>query len=138
MKHLLSNIKTVEVFDASELRESVIVRDRGIILRYVLAPQKISLNGLASCEISDKIQNNQKIFSINLQMHCCSRLDDGGHHLCFRLTTVSGSQFIMGTVDRPYPVISNNEFMPSAPTAQSGVKVTVTLDSFYPLLAVLN
>lgn len=138
MKHLLSNIKTVEVFDASELRESVIVKNRGIILQYALVPQKISQNGLASCEISDKIQNNQKIFSIKLQMHCCSRLEDDGKHLCFRLTTVTGSQFILGSSSRPYPVVSNDEIMPSAPTAKSGVNVTVTLDSFYPLLAVLD
>ena len=137
MKHLLSNIKSVEVIDAADLRDAVIVQNRGIILQSSPVAQKISQNGLASCEISDKNENNTKVFSIKLQFHCCCRLDVGYHEYCFRITTVTGSQFLMGTADRPYPVITNDETFPSAANGKSGVNVTVTIDSTYPLLAIL-
>lgn len=138
MKHLISNIKSVDYADAADLSAALVVKGRGIILNSSPIFKEISINGLASCEISEKISNNEKIFLKKLQFHTCSPFFTALRHYCYRLTTVTGSTFLLGTADRPYALVTNDESMPSATTAKSGVTVTITHESTLPLLAILG
>lgn len=138
MVHLLQNIKKVECIEAYHLQHSDIISDRGIWLNVFQQFSTISTIGLSSVEISDKIENKQRIFTTKLTMFRTAKLLPGSKKLCFRVTTVTGSQFLIGCADKPYPIIQNDENLPSADTGKSGVTVTVTLTSTIPMLSILD
>ena len=68
----------------------------------------------------------------------CEKLLPGSKKYCFKVTTVTGSEFLIGSADKPYPVIENSESFPSAPGGKSGATVTVTYTSTIPMLAILD
>ena len=138
MIHQLPFIKKVEAIDAYHLVHCDIIKDRGVLLNVTQIFEEIPLIGFASCEISDKIENNTRIFSIKLQIHSTSALTVSDRNLCFRLTTVTGSQFLLGCYDKPYPTVTNEQSYPSAATGHSGNIITATLNSTLPLLAILD
>lgn len=138
MVHLIQNIKKVECIEAYHLQHSDIIADRGVWLNVFQQFSPISTVGLSSVEISDKIENKQRIFTTKLTMFCTTKLLPGAKKLCFRVTTVTGSRFLIGCADKPYPVIQNEETFPSAAGGKSGVTVTVTLTSLIPMLAILD
>lgn len=138
MVHMLQNIKKVECIEAYHLQHSDIISDRGIWLNVFQQFSTISTIGLSSVEISDKIENKQRIFTTKLTMFRTAKLLPGSKKLCFRVTTVTGSQFLIGCADKPYPIIQNDENLPSADTGKSGVTVTVTLTSTIPMLSILD
>lgn len=137
MVHLIQNIKKVECIEAYHLQHSDIIADRGVWLNVFQQFSPISTVGLSSVEISDKIENKQRIFTTKLTMFRTTKLL-GAKKLCFRVTTVTGSSFLIGCADKPYPVIQNEETFPSAAGGKSGVTVTVTLTSLIPMLAILG
>lgn len=138
MVHLIQNIKKVECIEAYHLQHSDIIADRGVWLNVFQQFSPISTVGLSSVEISDKIENKQRIFTTKLTMFRTIKLLPGAKKLCFRVTTVTGSSFLIGCADKPYPVIQNEETFPSAAGGKSGVTVTVTLTSLIPMLAILD
>lgn len=138
MVHLIQNIKKVECIEAYHLQHSDIIADRGVWLNVFQQFSPISTVGLSSVEISDKIENKQRIFTTKLTMFRTTKLLPGTKKLCFRVTTVTGSRFLIGCTDKPYPVIQNEETFPSAAGGKSGVTVTVTLTSLIPMLAILD
>ena len=138
MVHLIQNIKKVECIEAYHLQHSDIIADRGVWLNVFQQLSPISTVGLSSVEISDKIDSKQRIFTTKLTMFRTTKLLPGAKKLCFRVTTVTGSSFLIGCADKPYPVIQNEETFPSAAGGKSGVTVTVTLTSLIPMLAILD
>ena len=114
MVHLIQNIKKVECIEAYHLQHSDIIADRGVWLNVFQQFSPISTVGLSSVEISDKIENKQRIFTTKLTMFRTTKLLPGAKKLCFRVTTVTGSSFLIGCADKPYPVIQNEETFPSA------------------------
>lgn len=138
MVHLIQNIKKVECIEAYHLQHSDIIAGRGVWLNVFQQFSPISTVGLSSVEISDKIENKQRIFTTKLTMFRTTKLLLGAKKLCFRVTTVTGSRFLIGCADKPYPVIQNEETFPSAAGGKSGVTVTVTLTSLIPMLAILD
>ena len=138
MIHLLKNICRVEIIEAYHLQHSDIIAERGVWLNVYQQFSQIDTIGLSSVEISDKIENKQRIFTTKLTMFRKEKLLPGAKKLCFRVTTVSGSQFLIGCADKPYPVIQNEESFPSAASGKSGATVTVTLTSTIPMLSILD
>lgn len=138
MVHLIQNIKKVECIEAYHLQHSDIIADRGIWLNVFQQFSPISTIGLSSVEISDKIENKQRIFTTKLTMFRTAKLLPGAKKLCFRVTSITGSQFLIGCADKPYPIIQNDENFPSADTGKSGVTITVTLTSTIPMLSILD
>ncbi len=138
MIHIINNIRKVECIEAYHLQHSDIIADRGVFLNVYQQFEKISTIGLSSVEISDKIENNQRVFTTKLTMTRCEKLLPGSKKYCFKVTTVTGSEFLIGSADKPYPVIENSESFPSSPGNKSGATVTVTYTSTIPMLAILD
>lgn len=138
MVHLIQNIRKVECIEAYHLQHSDIIADRGVWLNVYQQFNPISTIGLSSVEISDKIENKQRVFTTKLTMFRTEKLLTGSKKFCFKVTTITGSQFLIGCADKPYPVIQNDETFPSAANGKSGVTVTVTLTSTIPMLSILD
>lgn len=138
MVHLIQNIRKVECIEAYHLQHSDIIADRGVWLNVYQQLNPISTIGLSSVEISDKIENKQRVFTTKLTMFRTEKLLTGSKKFCFKVTTITGSQFLIGCADKPYPVIQNEESFSSAASGKSGVTVTVTLTSTIPMLSILD
>lgn len=138
MVHLIQDIRKVECIEAYHLQHSDIIADRGVWLNVYQQFNPISTIGLSSVEISDKIENKQRVFTTKLTMFRTEKLLPGSKKFCFKVTTITGSQFLIGCADKPYPVIQNDETFPSAANGKSGVTVTVTLTSTIPMLSILD
>ena len=74
MIHIINNIRKVECIEAYHLQHSDIIADRGVFLNVYQQFEKISTIGLSSVEISDKIENNQRVFTTKLTMTRCEKL----------------------------------------------------------------
>ena len=61
---------------------------------------RLPMVGLASVEVSDKIENKQRVFVSKLAVFLPERFEVGNKKLCFRLRTVSGEYFMLGSGDR--------------------------------------
>lgn len=138
MISLLNNIRKVELIEAYHLQHSDIIAERGVWLNVYQQFTPVETIGLSSVEISDKIENRQRVYTTKLTMLCLYNLLPGAKKYAFRLTTVTGSQFLIGCSEKPYPMIQNSEKFPSAAGDRSGVTVTVTLVSVIPVLAILG
>lgn len=68
MVHLIQNIRKVECVEAYHLQHSDIIADRGVWLNVYQQFNPISTIGLSSVEISDKIENKQRVFTTKLTM----------------------------------------------------------------------
>lgn len=68
MIHLLKNICRVEIIEAYHLQHSDIIAERGVWLNVYQQFSQIDTIGLSSVEISDKIENKQRIFTTKLTM----------------------------------------------------------------------
>lgn len=103
MVHLIQNIRKVECIEAYHLQHSDIIADRGVWLNVYQQFSPISTIGLSSVEISDKIENRQRIFTTKLTMFRSKKLLPGAKKFCFKVTTVTGSQFLIGSSENPTP-----------------------------------
>lgn len=128
-------INKVEMIDAGQLSSSTFFK-QGAKIPEDLPFVELCTVGLSNFDISDKVENKVRIFHHSLKSKLVERIEIGNRKLCFRLTAVDGSQYMIGTDSRPYPLVQQEDLHPSE-LSQSCV---VTLDvnwkntSFYRVL----
>ena len=132
----LHYINRVEYCEAKDLASMVVVKKK-----YGLVPAsdfiKLEIVGLASVEIADKIENKERLFTSKLTVFLPDRLEVGNKKLCFRLRSVTGECFIMGTGSRPYALLTSTRSCPDSPSSRCGNAMIATLTDTVPLLEVL-
>lgn len=133
----LLHIKTIEKCPVSEIESSIQVLDDAIFLKESSGFEKLDIIGLASVEVTDKVDNKQKVFNSKLVFKTGLRPELDSGHFCYRLTSVSGQQYLLGTKERPYTVFTATESYPGAPADKSGCTCTVTYTNLFALLKVL-
>ena len=138
MQQILSNIRRVEAIESFHLRHSDYVASQGVFLNVLQLFKEIPIIGLASATVKDKIENNQRIFTTELSFRTCTPLLPEPQKLCFLLTTVSGDRYLLGSHQRPYPLVTNSQNFPGSASAASGNVVKVDYTGPFPLLKVLD
>ena len=133
----LHYINQVEYCEAKELASMVVVKKK-----YVLVPTpdvfiKLEIVGLASVEIADKIENKVRLFTSKLAVFLPDRLEVGNRKLCFRLRSITGEYFILGSASRPYALLSFTDSRPDSPSSKCGSTMIATLTDTVPMLSVL-
>lgn len=138
MDSLLKQIKKVEMIEAKYLVNSTIIGNYGIILDFYRPFDNLSAIGLSSVENSDKIESKVRIYTSKLIALLPNQIKVGNKKLCFRVTTVSGEQFLIGTDKSPYPIVSFTETYPNSPSGKCGCTMTVTYSNTIPMLSQLD
>lgn len=138
MRCNLLHIKTVEKCLVSEMETSVQVSHNEIFLKGISKFEKLDIIGLASVEVNDKTDNNQKIFTTKLVFKTILRPELDQDRFCYRLTSVSGQKFILGTKERPFAVFTSTENYPGSETDKAGCTCTITYTNIFSLLRVLD
>lgn len=138
MRCNLLHIKTVEKCLVSAMETSMQVFNNGIFLKESSGFEKLDIIGLASVEVTDKMDNNQKLFTTKLIFKTALRPELDLDRFCYRLTSVSGQEYILGTKERPYTVFTSTENYPGSTSDKAGCTCTVTYTNLFPLLTVLD
>lgn len=135
MMDLIRYINKVEVIDAEYLASSTFF-SKGVKLDDALTFVPLCMIGLATFEISEKVESKNRLFHHSLKAKLSERIDVGNRKLCFRLTAVDGTQYMMGSDSRPYPLVFQDESHPSDAGQSCAVILDVTWKStgFYPVL----
>ena len=132
---MIKYINKVEVIDAGQLASSTFF-GKGVKLADALTFVPLCTIGLATFEISEKGESKNRVFHHSLKAKLSERIDVGNRKLCFRLTAVDGTQYMMGSDSRPYPLVFQDESHPSDAGQSCAVILDVTWKSvaFYPVL----
>lgn len=138
MRCNLLHIKTVEKCLVSDMETSIPVFNNGIFLKESSNFEKLDIIGLASVEVTDKMDNKQKVRTTKLVFKTALRPELDNDHYCYRLTSVSGQKFILGTKERPFAIFSVTENYPGAEADKAGCTCTVTYTNIFSLLTVLD
>ena len=95
-------ISRVEYCEVRELTAMTVVKKQFALVPPAANFTRLPMVGLASVEVSDKIENKQRVFVSKLAVFLPERFEVGNKKLCFRLRTVSGEYFMLGSGDRPH------------------------------------
>lgn len=138
MYSVLKQIKKVEMIEAKHLINSIIINDDSILLQMYRPFSVLDTVGLSSVETSEKIENKVRIHTSKLTALLPEGLKVGNKKLCFRVTTVSGQQYLIGTDKKPFPIVTFNENYPNSASTKCGSTMTVTYSNTIPMLLQLD
>lgn len=71
--------------------------------------QELLLVGLASLKVTDEVENGVRIYTSKLTATLCKPFLHPKRPSAFRLTDVQGKQYLLGTAQSPYPLVSQTE-----------------------------
>lgn len=137
MERLL-NIVKVEYIEARYLADIVIVKNTGVLLQKWRNFQTLPTIALSSLTAETKVVDKETRFTLKLSSELCAGFSVDGRHLCFRLTTVSGGQFLMGTNEKPYTITTIQDNYPGVVTDKSVTKLSSEYSNIHGLLAILD
>lgn len=138
MSSILKHIKKVEIIEAKHMVNSTIINDNSILLQIYRPFSILDTVGLSSVETSEKIENKVRIHTSKLTALLSEGFEVGNKKLCFRVTTVSGERFLIGTDKRPFPIVTFSENYPSSTSTRCGSTMTVTYSNTIPMLLQLD
>ncbi len=139
MAQLLNNIVKVEyVLSPRHMRNLVLLDDHRVTLQYYRPFKALCLDGLASCEVSETVEDGYRLTSIRLTAHTTEDFHVDNRRLCWRITTVDGRQYLIGLDEQPWPVVTVADAYPDKTTDRSGKTVTVTWATRLGLLEIIN
>lgn len=87
--------------------------------------EEIAVRQHPSLAISEKTDDKVPLYTATLKFLTCQDIDDRKYY-AYRVTLVGGRQRLIGSVGRPFPVLTVNEQMPEKPSDNSWNEVTVT------------
>ena len=131
-------ISRVEYCEVRELTAMTVVKKQFALVPPAANFTRLPMVGLASVEVSDKIENKQRVFVSKLAVFLPERFEVGNKKLCFRLRTVSGEYFMLGSGDRPYSIITSTDTIPDTPSSRCGSAMVVTYTGILPLLRIMD
>lgn len=82
----------------------------------------------AALTISDKVEDGYRLFTSKLVFYACD-WESPQEPTAFLCKTVEGDLILLGTLTKPYPVVTEEETHPSNGTDNQLTAVTVTLTS---------
>ncbi|SDM08152.1 hypothetical protein [Segatella bryantii] len=126
MKQSLPGIKSVGYVDCSLLPDDLALKAlAGIPSSLDAQPTMISLDGIATCEVSSKDDNNYQVEKATLSFSAVESIPTE-NSLAFILSTVSGNTYIIGAKEQPYPTIKATMSTGSTDGTPAVIKYEIT------------
>lgn len=138
MKHILKNIVRVSYIDARVLQDVTVIPGMGAILGDDFNFIRLSVVGLAGCEISSRTEDRVPTFTSVLNCLLSEDFDPANRPLAFLLVTLQGERFLLGTAEPPYPIVSSVTVLPAKTSEPSGYRLTAQWSSTLGLLKLLD
>ena len=134
----LVHIIRIEEIDTSKLYDMEVLGPHLCRLKSNVNFKKINICGLVEVTEEDNYENNEQTWTTTIKYTTKDKKTKGNRRKAYRLTSVDGTVFIVGTYERPYPVEKESNPYPSKETGSTLRTVTVTWKAPYGLLYVRN
>lgn len=137
--HFLPGIKKVEYCFASELTlQDMVFLQEGDTVEPVAQFVDMHIIGLGKCEINEKLETGEMIYETKLSFFTSERPAQTNKFLCYRITTVQGEQYLIGTNKRPFTIRECRRTITDQVTQKQGYSVTVTYKNIHSILLIEN
>lgn len=138
MTQLLNNIARVEYIETRYLRDTIITPDNDVLLQYWRNFIELHIVGLAQVNVADQVEHNARLTTVTLNALTCERFVPSTRPLAWRVTTVTGQQFLIGINETPFPITTTTDNFPDKATDQSGTTVKVEWKTPLTLLRIID
>ncbi len=130
------HISLIEMTDAENLSAMILLSDSSCKLQENVNFTVINIDGLAEVNIEEDYQNNQKTYKTTLQFNSCSKKPLSMRQKAFRLTALDGRRYLIGTSERPFPIIKEKNPFPRQPTGEQMKSVSISWNSIHPMMMI--
>ena len=138
MATILNNIYKVEYIESRFLKDITIVPGKGVCLNVWRNFQQLDTVGLSSTTSTSKVVKKNTLYDVELTALLKKQFLVTNRHLCYRLTTVTGEKYLLGTERAPYPITNTSDNFPSVVTEKSGTTLSVEYSNTLGLLPILD
>lgn len=132
-------INSIECCPAKHLATAIPLScDKVAITNYV-PWKRIVTYGLISVETTDSLEKSIRQFQCKVTARVCgSQRPVWSEPMVFRLTTISGSQFLLGLSFKPYPTWTVKDVYAENPSDRSELQLNVSWKSVYSLMKIVE
>ena len=134
----LVHIRKIEMADASSLESLRVVGEVSCRFKSLAVFSEIHIHELVGVTIEDSYENNQKVFTTTATFKTCDKMPLTVRQVEFRLTSIDGKQYMIGTGSRPYPILKEGNPFPGKPDENTLKTVTITWKALTPMLLVVE
>lgn len=99
---------------------------------------EMDIQELVGVTIEDNYDNNQKAFTTTATFDTRCKQPMTDRHVAFRLTSVDGKRYMIGTNGRPYPIVKEKNAFPVKPADSTLKTVSITWKALYPMLLIME
>lgn len=125
---MLLYIHKIEWCEAYHLQSALLMpHDRQAILRDVAPWRTLPIVGLAALETSEEMENGVRLHTTKLSATLEETFVFPERPVAFLASSVNGSRFLIGTAQRPFPLVNQNSVLPSNSTENCITELVVTL-----------
>jgi len=132
------HIKKIEMVRIEELLPLRITSNTSCVLLRELDFVDLDIQELVGVSIEDSYENNQKVYTTTATFSTKRKEPFSSRGLAFRLTSVNGQRFMIGTQERPFPVIKEKNPFPEKVPDSTLKTVTITWKSTFPMLRIIE
>lgn len=131
---MLLYIHKIEWCEAYHLQSALLMpHDRQAILRDVAPWRTLPIVGLAALETSEEMENGVRLHTTRLSATLEETFVFPERPVAFLASSVNGSRFLIGTAQRPFPLVNQNSVLPSNSTENCITELVVTLSSNFSI-----
>lgn len=134
----LVHVVQVEMAKTESLTSMIVIDNKSCRFKIDVFFEKCDIRELAGVTIEDTYENNQKVYTTTVTFQTCDKLPMNARHMAFRLTSLDGKRYMVGTGARPYPIIKERNLYPEKPADSQMKVVTVTWKSLMPMLLIIE
>lgn len=136
---MIRNIKTVEIVETRFLRTAKPLPGlREVYLPYYIPCEKVNIVGLASMEVSDDVADGLRTYTTKVVATLPKRLLHSSNTRALRLTDVEGRRYLVGGINKPFPLFLQEDKYANRPSEPSACTLTVTLQGPFPAMEIVD
>lgn len=135
---MIQNLIKIEECDCSELFNAGIFSEQKCFLTANVNFEEI--NTVGNIQVSDEssYESNELIWTTTITYKVKTKAPQAWRRKAFRMTAIDGTKFLVGTGERPFPVIKESNPYPDKPTGTTLMTVTVTWKSRHGLMEIIG
>lgn len=131
---MLLYIHKIEWCEAYHLKSALLMpHDRQVILRDVVPWRTLPIVGLAALETSEEVEDGVRLHTTKLSATLEETFVFPEQPVVFLASSVNGSRFLIGTAQRPFPLVNQNSVLPSNSTENCITELVVTFSSNFSI-----
>ena len=131
---MLLYIHKIEWCEAYHLKSAILMpHDRRAILRDVAPWRTLPTVGLAALETTEEMENGVRLHTTKLSATLEETFVFPERPIAFLASSVNGSRLLIGTAQRPFPLITQNTILPSNSAENCITEMVVNLSSNFSI-----